>query len=339
VKIHYGIQSQGQGHIVRAAAMISRLRARGHAVAPFLVGQPPPSYARGLLGPYEFHPWRAFHIKDGRLDMRATAAAIATQVPGALKLRRELGDRLVRDRVDLVLTDLEPISAWAAWRVGIPSAGISGQYRISRTDAPGPGKQRTVGRMTIDIITPGLSRYFAVSFFAAKPTRAKTQVVAPIIDEGLRAMPARSDGFVLAYLYTYKLEQVLAALQGPTRFRVYGMDRDERIGDVDFRPTDRQAFLSDLAACDGAILNGSFQGVCEAIALRKPVLSIPFAQQYEEAFNAFNIERCGHGIAAASLDAEAVQRFEAFRRGYRPPPLDAHALGDGAAQVIGALSL
>ncbi len=85
------------------------------------------------------------------------------------------------------------------------------------------------------------------------------------------------------------------------------------------------------------ILNGSFQGVCEAIALGKPVLSIPFADQYEEAFNAFQIARGGFGQSAASLSAESVERFLRFAAGYRPPA--SRVIADGATQVIEALGL
>jgi uncharacterized protein (TIGR00661 family) len=342
VKIHYGILSQGQGHIVRSAAMIARLRARGHRVSPFLVGCPPPPYARALLGDFEFHPLPTFALADGKLDLRATAATVMKQLPGALTLAGELARRL--RAFDLVLTDLDPVTAWAAWRAGAPSAGISGQYRITRTDAAGPRQQRLAGRVAIELMTPRLGSYFAVSFADASPTRARTRVVAPILDDSVRASPVRKEGFVLAYLYTYTTERVVASLRPPARFRVYGMGALPDHDNIDFCATDRAAFVRDLAACDGVILNGSFQGVCEAAALGKPVLSIPFADQYEEAFNAFHIARTGLGQWAPALTAQAVEAFHDFRARYLPPAhagsrAPAHAAGDGAAQVIEALGL
>ena len=340
MKIHYGVLMQGQGHLNRSAAMIRQLRSRGHQVNVLLAGDAPPPYAREAVGAYDYAPLPNLTLENGRLRYRRTAGAFFGSMPRRAALVAGLARTFAKHRVDLVLSDFEPITAWAACVSRAPSAGIAGQYRMTRTDAAGPDApiDRALTRGLVETWTPGLSRYFAVSFCPMRATRAQTEVVGPIVDPSLRSEPTRRAGFFLAYLYSYPPERVLTALAGHGHFRVYGMGASEPRGDVEFLATDRASFLRDLAACDGVVFNGSFQGVCEAAVLGKPVLSIPFANQYEEAFNAFQVTHAKLGASATTLGPEPIADFTrrcraGEWRGLAIPP------GDGAAQIIAALGL
>jgi uncharacterized protein (TIGR00661 family) len=339
MRITYGVLSQGQGHVNRAAVLVSRLRARGHRVDVLLSGDTPPAYARGVLGDFEHFAVPNLVIEDGRVARRRTLLSFGRSLPTRIEHARQLARRLAQDRVDLVLTDFEPISAWAATLARIPSAGVSGQYRITRTNAPSPPGVRggSVARAMMNAWTTPLDRYFAVSFAEDAPTRPRTTVVPPIVDDALRERSRAPGGFYLAYLYSYDLARVTAALgRHPARFRVYGMGGPGRAAEnIELCATDRATFLDDLARCDGAILNGSFQGVCEAAALGKPVLSIPFQSQYEESFNAHQVERAGLGMQADALSHAAVAAFLGRTAG-RTPRAQA---GDGATVVLEELGL
>jgi uncharacterized protein (TIGR00661 family) len=336
LRILYGITTHGQGHLNRSAEMIRRLRARGHRVSVLMSGIAPAPYARAVLGEHAFARLPSFVIREGAVDLARSLAALARCLPRRIAAVGEVALSLARERVDLVLSDFEPVSTWAAFLAGAPSAGIAGQYRLTRTDAEGPRAplERALTRAMIEAWTPVLGRYFAVSFHPAAATRPRTDVVGPIVDERVRALAPRREGFFLAYLYSYAPTRVIAALAPHGRFRVYGLDREERHGAIEFRRTDRAAFLGDLAACEGVILNGSFQTTCEAAALGKPALSIPFRRQYEERLNAFQIERAGLGFAADSLGAAAVGRFVAAR-----PRVLPRAARDGAEEILALLGL
>jgi uncharacterized protein (TIGR00661 family) len=340
MKIHYGVLMQGQGHLNRSAALIRVLRSRGHHVNVLLAGDSPPSYAREAVGDFEFLNLPNLTLENGRLRYRRTARAFFGSMPRRISHATRLAQQFARRRVDLVLSDFEPITAWAACLSRAPSAGIAGQYRMTRTDARGPSApvDRALTHGLVESWTPGLSRYFAVSFAPVRPTRRQTQVVGPIVDPSFRARTIRREGFFLAYLYSYSRERVLAALAGHGRFRVYGMGAAAREGDVEFLATDRTSFVEDLSACEGVVFNGSFQGVCEAAVLGKPVLSIPFASQYEEAFNAFQVANAGLGASAQTLGSEAIADFT---RRCRAGEWNARAAleGDGAAQIVEALGL
>ncbi len=335
-RILYGVMSQGQGHINRSAAMIERLREKGHEVQVFVAGNPPPPYTQEVLGPFTFAHVPYFVLRNGKLHIPLTVRNYITSLPARRRAIQALTTTLRRNKTELVLTDFEPISAKAARCAGVPVAGIAGQYRIVHTDCSAPNVQpeRLIAFLVGHAWTPGLDRYFAVSFSAAKSRYAHTQVVGPLLGKDVLAQRPTQQGFHLAYLYAYTRQQVIESLAPYGRFRVYGMGPCKPWGDIEFCATDRKAFVGDLAACEGVIFNGSFQAVCEAAMLGKPMLSIPFQGQYEELFNAHLIEHEGLGHAAPTLTPEAVGNWIYARQNLTPP-----ALPDGVAQILEALAL
>jgi len=336
VKILYGVQIQGQGHINRSAEMIQRLRARGHQVEVFASGQRPPVYAKEVLGDFDFVSLPLFSIVDGRLQHLKTWARLAALLPRQFAASRELASRLTKERFDLVLSDFEPVSSWAAGHAGVPGAGIAAQYRMTHTNAAkvGTRRMRLVPELGTRACAAGLDTLFAVSFSALQSSASHVNVVGPIVDSALRSTQTSSGGFFLVYLSSYSKARILASLPRSVPFKVYGLDCQERHGDIEFLPTSRRGFLCDLAACEGVVLGGSFQGVCEAAVLGKRVLCIPLAGYYEELFCAEHVQRSGLGRMHPTLERQGLKTFVAD--GVSPAP---GTMGDGAADIIEELAL
>ena len=188
MRIFYGIQLHGQGHLNRSAEMIRRLRERGHRVDVFICGKDLPDYARSLIGDFDFYHYDGLHIQEEKTALVKSIWTNFKFLPSYVSLARQYSKKLIRNRVDLVLTDFEPISAYASLFANIPAAGIAGQYRITRTNAsdvvPGNLKLKAVKKVTegiIEVCTPGLAHYFAVTFCPLKALREKTEVVGPIL--------------------------------------------------------------------------------------------------------------------------------------------------------------
>ncbi len=335
MKILYGVLSQGQGHANRAAVVIGALRERGHQLDVLTSGQPLPPYGAAMLGatrPHLVAP--IFELGDGRLHVRASLRQLRRAVPLLLRHVDLLAKELARSRVDLVISDFEPVTAWAARRAGIPVTGVAGQYRMTHTDAPHPGSMfdRALARTVITACTPRLDRWLVVSFSPLRATHPRAKVIGPLVGEELRrASPAQGD-HVLVYTYARPRAQVLAALPPPHRYRVYGLGGPTRCGHVELCATDRAAFVRDLVSCRAVVGNGSFQLASEAAVLGKPILVIPFAGQYEERFSAHQVVRAGLGVTARQLDRAAIEALLA----HPPPP---RSTRDGLGELLAEMSL
>jgi uncharacterized protein (TIGR00661 family) len=315
--------------------MLRRLRARGHHVTVSTCGPRPPTYARALLGDFEHVHGPGLAILDGRMYLGRTVVELLSTFPGVATGARALARRLVRQRVDLIISDYDLLTALAAVWSGIPAAGVAGQYRVHRTVGPRPdlGFLHATSFPVLEATSVGMTRIFAITFCPVRSKRANTVVIGPIVDAALRAATPSREDFTLVYI-TAPTERVVAALApSGRRFRVYGGHIPRRIGSVELVATDRRAFLDDLVRCDGVIINGGFQSVCEAAVLGKPILSIPIPMQYESIFNAHQLAASGLGVTAPVLDADAVERLRGL------PSLPTRAFPDGAEQVIGHLGL
>jgi hypothetical protein len=54
----------------------------------------------------------------------------------------------------------------------------------------------------------------------------------------------------------------------------------------------------------------------EVVYLRKPMLALPLAGQFEQEMNARYLARLGYGAASAALDEPSLERFLADEPGY-----------------------
>ncbi len=110
--------------------------------------------------------------------------------------------------------------------------------------------------------------------------------------------------------------------------RIYGVRRDlkedVREGNLLYRPIGEKGFIDDLASCRGVIASAGFTLMGEAVYLRKPMLAVPLARQFEQLLNARYLDLLGYGAWAPSLDdprviadfVKALPRYEQALAGY-----------------------
>jgi uncharacterized protein (TIGR00661 family) len=64
-----------------------------------------------------------------------------------------------------------------------------------------------------------------------------------------------------------------------------------------------------LAAARGVIASAGFSLISECLYLRKRMLLLPVAGQYEQAINAQRVEQLGLGIRSKQVDSATLSRF------------------------------
>src|SRR5690606_28394813 len=122
MKILYGVQGTGNGHITRARAMNKAFKKAGAEVDWIFSGRP-----RLLYNDMEpFGNFRALRgltlqVRQSRVDYTRTLLK-----NNLFELYLDIQTVNV-DAYDLVISDFEPITAWAARRAGKPVWGISHQ--------------------------------------------------------------------------------------------------------------------------------------------------------------------------------------------------------------------
>ncbi len=316
--ILYGVNGEGSGHSTRAQEVISHLIAQGHGVHVA-------SFDRGLrnLGEHfevtEIYGLRLAYVNNqvryGRtltrnlLSVRQRAKSIAL-----------LSERVEEWKIQLVITDFEPLTSHVGHHLRLPVIAIDNQHCLTNTDVTYPRKYRrdaAVAKLVTRIMTPRADAYLVTSFFEARVKQPRTFLFPPILrQQVLQAVPTTGE-HVLVYVTSPApaVAKLLSSVRCP--FVAYGFGREGRSGNVLYRKPGMDQFLEDLISAKAVIANAGFSLMTEALHLGKPYLAIPIEHQFEQIFNAYWIDKMGYGTYWEELNKERIESFLYNLPGYR----------------------
>jgi uncharacterized protein (TIGR00661 family) len=157
---------------------------------------------------------------------------------------------------------------------------------------------------------PHCDHYLITTFFFPEVVRARTSLFPPILrDRVLDATPADGE-HVLVYQTSDTFRDLVPTLQRlPAKFVVYGLKRDEVLGNVTLKGFSEDGFVRDLASARAVLAGGGFSLMGEAVYLGKPLLSVPLKGQFEQTLNALYLQKLGYGEYHRELDEHAIARF------------------------------
>lgn len=306
MKILYGVQATGNGHITRARALGKALEECGLDVDFLFSGREKNKF----FDMEQFGEWRCFK------GLTFVHEAGKTKLIDTLKqnsLKQLFKDIRALDvsEYDLVITDFEPISAWAAKRAGVPCIGMGHQYAFNHA-VPKTGDY-FIPRMIMKKFAPAsvdLGLHWHHFGFPILPPIAETHTSSKAVDPNK----------IIVYLGFEDAEEVIQMLEPFEEhlFTIYGpFPQYESLGHIQLKPLSREGFQEDLATSAGVICNAGFELSSEAIQLGKKILVKPLQGQMEQLSNATALEKLGLGMSMNSLDSEAVKRWLSLSRGNR----------------------
>lgn len=290
MKILYGVQATGQGHISRARAMAEALSHYPVEVDWLFSGREREKlFDMEPFGNFLHRRGLTFATRNGRIHHLRTA--IENNAPQFL---RDVWQLSVLD-YDLVVTDFEPVTAWAGRLRGVNTIGIGHQYAFGG-NAPAAGDH-------------WLSRFIMRNFAPVKTGLGlhwhgyDSHTLPPILDLGHSQV--REGEHFLVYLPFEDQSRVTAWLNGHSDYRFVqyapGLPKQQS-GNVRLHPTSITAFKQDLHSCRGVICNSGFELISECLQLGKPALTKPLAGQTEQLSNALALTELGYATAMEDLD-------------------------------------
>jgi len=315
-RILYGVAGEGFGHCSRAHLIGQHLLQAGHEVM-FVGFAKSPLYLRPIFGErVKEILGLSFAYRNGRIDKGKTLAWNLRRFPGIVRANRGF----FRSQVDgfapdVVLSDFEPFSAWWARRNGVPLVSVDNEHLLTHCrveHAPG----QLVSRLTAAWVTRAYAfradAYVILSFFDAPVTRRSVLLAPPVVRSLVTELRPSEGDYLVVYVSTGQgRESWLEVLRGfpMWRFHVYGFDQDTGHGNCVLKARSTEGFLRDMAGSRGVIASAGFSLVSECMALRKRMLLIPVAGQYEQLLNARAVERLGLGTWDPHLSPAALSRF------------------------------
>ncbi len=308
MRILYGVQATGNGHITRARVLLPALQAVGAEVDMLFSGR-----AKERL--FNMEPFGDYAHREG---MTLVTEAGKVQRFKTLKQTR-LGQffkdvrNLDLQGYDLVLTDFEPVTAWAARRQGVPSVGVAHQYAFLHS-IPGTGFLPWL-KSSIRLFAP------ADEMIGLHWDAFNAPILPPMI-EPVQGEISEDQRKVLVYLPFESQDEIVYWLSGFSeyRFRVYAsVEQFRRLGNIDLCPFSREGFQQDLLSCRGVMANAGF-GLCsEAIQAGKSLLVKPLQGQVEQVSNAAVLEQMGLASVITRFGQEPIRQWLELPSGSAEP--------------------
>jgi uncharacterized protein (TIGR00661 family) len=308
--ILYGVNGEGSGHSTRAKVSIAHLQGSGHLVHVV-------SFDRGLrnLRDYfnvtEIYGLRLAYVNN-RVRYRRTLAKNLLTVRQAARSVSQLEELAQEWKIQLVITDFEPLSCHVGHRLRLPIISIDNQHCLTHTDVSYPRKYRrdaAVAKLVTRMMVPHADMYLVTSFFGAAIRRQNTFLFPPILREEILSASPKQAEHVLVYVTSAAPDLAGLLSSIPCEFVAYGFGREGREGNVLFKSSGVNTFLEDLISAKAVIANAGFSLLTEALHLGKPYLAMPIKHQFEQIFNAYWLERMGYGTYWAQLNKERIEAF------------------------------
>lgn len=283
MKILFGIQATGNGHIRRSETLIKALSE--HAEVEVLMSGTQAEISPDVPVTYKLKGASFVFGKRGGVDLLQTWKEL--QISSIINDWNSVPIL----NYDLVVTDFEPISNWKARLNGIPSVGVANQYAALLKGYP--------KKSSIDILGKGILKNYAMpdEAFAYYYYPFHSRVCSPLIDEKLREATTKEEAFTLVYLPAhdpYDLAEVANHFPGKY-FKIYGKKIREPFKGHNFEllAIDHEGFRESLLHCENVVTAAGFGLTTEALFLGKPMVVIPMTGQYEQQCNAVGLKKLG----------------------------------------------
>lgn len=301
MRIVYGVQSTGRGHLARFAALKPLLDADGHEVLVIVSGpDEPPKVFIDCIGTSRYERMAGLEMADdglGGISKRKTAKAFVFNMPDLVASMVQGHKIITKFNPDLIVSDFDPITgspivAPSVFKIGIGNFAMARQPGVDRL--AGLRLERFNTNLAVKLCTSGIDVLLTCHFYPYDDN-----CLPPILRPDIWDVPATNDGHILVYhSFPGRLEPMAAFARQhmDVEIVVYGYARrPSGMPDSMRFETDAGRFLTDLASCDAYVGTAGFQAVCEAFYLGKKIVVQPIDGHYEQKWNAATLDQLGIG--------------------------------------------
>jgi len=283
MKILYGIQGTGNGHLSRAIELIPYLKKE--AEVDILIS--------GLHHDLEFNHSIKFKKqglgfffgKNGGIDIWKTIRKF--------NVYRFLKDikSLPVEGYDLVISDFEPVTSWACKLKKVFCLGLSHQSAMLNSRTPMPEKIEFLAFQVLKNYAPCNHN---VSFHFKEYGH---NMFTPVIRREIRLLEPKNNGYYLVYLPAYSDEKLISVLSHFPNIQWVVYSKHSKLkyrsDNVDINPVNGEAFIRSLKDCAGVLCGAGFETPAESLYLGKKLAVIPMKNQFEQVCNAHALKELG----------------------------------------------
>jgi uncharacterized protein (TIGR00661 family) len=320
MKILYGVVGEGMGHATRSRVSLLHLLQQGHQIKVVVSGRAHQFLVdrfKGIPG-ISFEEIRGLHLiyEDTKLEVGASLLSKLEQAPDGLAKNLKVFAKVTKDfSAQCVISDFESWAYWFGLVKQLPVISIDNMQILNRCShddfvTADRNADFLLAKLAVKSKLPGAYHYLIASFFYPPVRKPRTTLIPPILRPEILKVKREPKSHVLVYQTSSSNQQLLSVLKKlPYEFRVYGMGKNEKDGNVTCCPFNEKTFVEDLRTARAVVAGGGFSLMCEAVHLHVPILSMPIEGQYEQELNARYLQKLGYGKYTPKLDEAIIEDF------------------------------
>ena len=197
MRILYGIQCTGNGHIKRSVALIKELRK--HVRVDVLTSGAGAEGDLPIDVTYRMQGLCYFFGKNGSFDFWKTITKNSLA-----RFFKEI-KTIPLYKYDMVISDFEPITAWAAKRNWVYSAGVSNQATLLKKNYPKPPMISPFSKFILKNFCP-VDISYSLSY-----QKMGNGYFRPPVSEEIKALYPYDGGYYVVYLPFYGKEKIVTS--------------------------------------------------------------------------------------------------------------------------------
>ena len=287
MKILFGIQATGNGHISRSTEIYKLLKQHPEVTQlDVLISGGKAQMSLPFEVNYEYKGLSFYYGKKGKISVMKSIgkANFFSLAIGLWKVPFK--------EYDLIISDFEPISLWGAKIAGVKSVGIGNMYSVTSKKLRRVKGNRTT-KFIANVMCPTKNK-IGMHF-----QKFDDFIYYPVIRSEIRNAIPGSKNFTLVYLNSFSDEELLHFFHSKSftanQFIIYSKTAiaERRINNCIIKPLNNEKFVQDISNCNGVITAAGFQTVSEALYLGKKLFVIPIKKQSEQISNAKELAAMG----------------------------------------------
>lgn len=319
MNIAYTINGEGMGHASRSSVVIDHLLSRGHRVMIFSSGRKPASFLNHRFGAVAEVTGLHMVYYDNKVRRFQTAVSVLRNATGIRRDLKQMQEILADRRPDVVITDFDFHGEIIARSYHIPLISIDNiqyitqaKFRVAPEDLIDYELNYAVAKMLVP-----RADYYLISVFDSPELRSLKKkdtvfFVPPLIRKKIiDAKPKRGE-HILVYQTSDSYTQLFSVLmQSSEQFIVYNAKYKTPVKNVICKEFNEDSFVQDLATSKAVIVNGGYNVITESLYLKKPILTIPIKNFFEQKLNGLMLQKLGYGVMVKRLSKSVLTDFVA----------------------------
>lgn len=312
MKIAYGVSGEGLGHATRSAAVVAFLERKGHEVILFSSGRSH-EYLNKRFKSVKAIQNIPLKYEKGKVALLAsTMLILRTNLIKSIPTIRKLKKQFREEKIDIVISDYEFYTTIGAKVCGLPlisANNISLPFRSKVKEPKGQFISRVFTRITERLATFKADQYIIPTYArgqAKKNVKLTDIVVRP---QFRKIKPTKGEHLVIYQTTATNTSLLLALKKTDEKCFIYGYGSRKKQGNLTFEGFDEKKFIKHLKSAKAVILGGGHSSISEALYLKKPILCVPVAKQYEQMLNGFMIKEKGFGSTTIEVDEKVIREF------------------------------